>query len=446
VIRKLTNWIGLPLTFALFLINEPAHSNETNMAVERSKNTTLIYFKEGATPEQKDQIVKDAGLNAEKPFMEDYTADSSAADKVDWFIADMSPEKAREYIAEKNYGDVVRVARNAVVYPFDASCDDTTATALPTTGNTANPNITTMGGPLKGTIPNRRVWIIDSGVYTASNRLNIDFDDGAGCTQAGQKCKTAVGHFDRIEDNIGHGTFIAGIIAGKDIGAGSILGMLPGAKIVPIKVFDPTDPHPDDNLDAIQRAVDWVLTDAPHPAVDGDVVNISWGMHVAFDDLIENGTSAYTDFENDLHQLADKGVKIAVAAGNVGGAVADAGGYVELLSPARLGGYQPSSGGGAIVTVSGIDATNKFWPGSFFGNGRRPRFAAPSVNIQSLWITDKQNTCTGTSFAAAHISGALLQSNDFNLTNNGASVDDLDSENDPITICNKNMTGTCDVM
>jgi hypothetical protein len=451
MIRKLASLIGLTLALMCHSTAEHAQADESNDAIERSKKTALIYFRHGAKPEQKEQIINDADLQADPAFVQEFNEEKdtwlAAHDKGGSFVANISPEKARQYLTEKKYTDLAFVVRNTVVSLFSTACDDTTATPLPTMGNTPNQNITKMGGPLQGNT-SRRTWILDSGVFTASNRLNIDTANAAGCTQGGSRCKTAVGHMDRIEDTIGHGTFIAGIIAGKDIGQGSILGMLPGAQIVPVQVFNGN--NRDTNLDAIQRAVDWVLTDAPSPAADGDVVNISWGMHVAYDDLIEDGSSAYSPYESVLHQLADRGVKISVAAGNFDnpGKFADTGGYVELLSPARLGGYTPQANGGAIVTVSGIDNTGNFWftspppSGSFFGNGGRPKFAAPSVDIQSLWITNKQNVCTGTSWAAAHISGALLQSNDVVLADYGESANDVDNENDHVATCNKT-NGVC---
>ena len=298
------------------------------------------------------------------------------------------------------------------------------------------------------------IRIIDSGVDVNADKLTINLGDAALCLTNMSKCKSASADPQRVMDDYGHGTFVAGIIAGKDVGNGGILGMIPGATVVPIKVSDKANPTP--NADTLIKAMKWVTgeTDPSHKAVDGDVVNISLGMLVDWQSIVEDGNT-YTEIETMIRQLAANGVKVSVAAGNLMQTdalgqphpTAVTGGYVELLSPARLGGYRTASGGG-IVTVSGINASDKFWftpsppSGSFFGNGPRPDFAAPSVDVQSLWINNKQNKCTGTSFAAAYVSGALLQSEDIDVIVSTADIMDVDSENDMLVTCKKNTSGT----
>ena len=439
MIRNLTSWTICILAGALLFCTKQAQAEDSQMALERSKTTTLVFLKPGATPDLKDSILNDSNLKIEKEFVEE---------KGDWFVARMSPEEARDYIMEK-YGDAAHIERNSVFYPMSGPCDDNTATALPS-GKDTPAGVVKMGGPLQGTAPNRKVWIIDSGVDVNTDKLTINLGDAALCLTNGINCKSANADPQRVMDDSGHGTFVAGIIAGKDVGNGSILGMVPGATVVPIKVSDKANPTP--NADTLLRAMKWVIgeTDPSHKAVNGDVVNISLGMLVDWENIVED-SNTYTVIETMIRQLAASGVKVSVAAGNLmqTDATAVTGGYVELLSPARLGGYRTASGGG-IVTVSGIDANDKFWftlsppSGSFFGNGPRPDFAAPSVDVQSLWINNKQNKCTGTSFAAAYVSGALLQSEDIDVTTSTVDIMDVDSENDMLVTCKKNTSGTCD--
>jgi subtilisin family serine protease len=108
---------------------------------------------------------------------------------------------------------------------------------------------------------------------------------------------------------------------------------------------------------------------------------------------------------------------------------------VQTISPARAGGYRnPPSGTatGAVVTVSAVKSRKLtggnwrdiFWKFSAYGNGDitpttpprqmgPPDFAAPGVRIRSLWPPSSDNpkgqtnVCSGTSFAAAHVSGLL---------------------------------------
>jgi hypothetical protein len=153
------------------------------------------------------------------------------------------------------------------------------------------------------------------------------------------------------------------------------------------------------------------------------VVNISWGAT-----WNPHPASVWHQIEGKLKEMAGGGVKIAVAAGN--NDVLQGSGYVQTVTPARAGGYRDGSGG-AIVTLSAANShfdqnsgewTDVFWPDSVFGNGEMdssgdfylgpPDFAEPGVDILTLWpatggSAGMVNTCTGTSFAAAVMSGIL---------------------------------------
>jgi hypothetical protein len=112
----------------------------------------------------------------------------------------------------------------------------------------------------------------------------------------------------------------------------------------------------------------------------------------------------------------EKGLKISIAAGNIdtlGGQ-----GYVQAISPARAGAFRSSVTAGVVRTASGINSDDTFWDYSAFGNFNRqadgtqgdgpPDFAEPASDIVSLWPGKELARCSGTSFAAAHLSGLLL--------------------------------------
>jgi hypothetical protein len=267
------------------------------------------------------------------------------------------------------------------------------------------------------------VWIIDSGIAGNfdGDDLKVNRTKSRRCTQMG--CVPAKA----INDGVGHGTMIAGIIGAVDGNGKGMIGVAPGAELVPIKIFGGGKSR----LSAAANALDYVKG----AAVSGEVVNISWGYEVPFD----SSEAVKTGIELKLQQMADKGLKISVAAGNI--ETARQSGYVQTVSPARIGGYVNMATGGAIVTASavhsifnGVKWIDKFWAGSMFGNGEvddkgtpddysdddpqmgPPNFAEPGVEIQSLWPGDSQNPadgktniCSGTSFAAAHLSGILLK-------------------------------------
>ncbi len=395
-------------------------------AVARSMETALVFLKTEVVPYREADFLKDDLLKAE----------GDGKEKSDPFIVNLPPDQAREYLTEK-FGDIIdHVEANPLYYLFPASC--ATPSNLPTQAITP-PGIASMGGPLQGNVPTRKAWVIDSGVYTSSTLLNIDFNDAAVCTAT--NCQSASADHSKVEDDLGHGTFIAGIIAGKNYSGGSIVGMLPGATIVPIKVYSIASPVADPQT--LKNAIQWIKS----RMASGDVVNMSWGAVV---DPANTG-NPYSDVEVAIMKLADNGAKISVAAGNYDAASGQPnwGGFVELITPARIGGYR--SGTGGVVTVSAVDSSKNFWfsksvsPfGSAFGNGIRPDFAAPGVDIESLWLGNKKNKCTGTSFAAAHVSGALLQSNNILLAADGTSSGDVDNDDDQIAVCMKIM-GKCDI-
>ncbi len=139
-------------------------------------------------------------------------------------------------------------------------------------------------------------------------------------------------------------------------------------------------------------------------------------------------TSTERDIETTLHELADKGLRVVVAAGNrdtLGGLS-----YVQAISPARAGGYRSAitvnSIKGVVWTASAIKPSDEFWNFSAFGNFTRtalntagdgpPDFAEPGMDIVSLWPGKELAKCSGTSFAAAHLSGLLLTQEPSKLT------------------------------
>jgi serine protease AprX len=211
-------------------------------------------------------------------------------------------------------------------------------------------------------------------------------------------------------DTYGHGTHLAGIIAGRD-GTGTVTsqtsgefnGVAPDARIVSIKVADAQGRT--DVSQAIS-AIDWVIKNRKKNGLNIRVLNMSFGT---------DGVQAYQldPLAYAAEQAWHKGIVVVVAAGNEGY------GSAQLNNPA----YDPyvlavggSDGKGTATTDDDIVA-----PWSASGDGvRNPDVVAPGQSVVSLRVPNSQLDAaypgartgerffrgTGTSQAAAVVSGA----------------------------------------
>ncbi|WP_165985721.1 type VII secretion-associated serine protease mycosin [Streptomyces sp. YIM 98790] len=188
----------------------------------------------------------------------------------------------------------------------------------------------------------------------------------------------------------GHGTAMAGIIAGRGHGADSgsgIVGVAPEADILPVRVLlEENDPARDEERDAPGNAV----ADGIRWAVDqgADVINLSLG---------DDSPSAHPDAEEDAairHALAE-GVVVVASAGNGG----------ESGDPVSYPAGYPG-----VIAVTAVDRSGarapfstRRWYATVSAPGKDVIIAAPGSRYMQGW---------GTSAAAAFVSGsvALLRS------------------------------------
>lgn len=343
---------------------------------------------------------------------------------------------------QKKLVPAIAVTDDMIVSLMDTGfCDEPD----PMNSATLPPNTTPLGvkrvGGGEGTQQSygRRVWIVDSGLDNGSGFINVDKNLAANCINPGQ-CRSDANLFDkRLRDRIGHGTMIAGIIAARPSGGNndpSLWGVAPNAVVVPVKVFDI---NADSQLSgAPLRALDYILAGAS----PGDIVNLSWGaawlenMNRRRNNLatIMGPIGTRTGLIARLRLLVDtRQIKFVVAAGNTDPAIRPS--WVQYVMPAGSGSYPSAGEGCAICTVSAIrsEQSSGAWRDTFwwdpptgpsdgagasgqFGSNyghRPPDFAEPGVDVLSIWSRDdsgknQMNTCSGTSFAAAHLSGVLL--------------------------------------
>ena len=222
-------------------------------------------------------------------------------------------------------------------------------------------------------------FVIDSGVSNATGDLNFASDPSWH--------RSWISGETPFEDFNGHGTHVAGTIGSLVNGKG-IVGVAPGAQIVSLKVNN-KDGFGDDitTTEAINHAVSVINNNN----LDKSKVVINLSVNGIFSSRLDAA----------IKNAADQGIRFAISAGNNG---KDADGY----SPASAGDHQN------VFTVSAVNS-NYVMP--FWSNWDRidsdddeddVDFAAPGVGILSYHRNGELAYLSGTSMAAAHVSGLLI--------------------------------------
>ncbi|WP_242001849.1 S8 family peptidase [Kribbella steppae] len=206
------------------------------------------------------------------------------------------------------------------------------------------------------TAENVNVYVIDTGIYAAHK----DFGDRASVGT------DTVGDGQNGVDCMGHGSHVAGTIAG------TTYGLAKGAKVFGVRVLDCKGSG---STESVIAGIDWVTKNAKKPAV----ANMSLGGGA--DDALDAAVKA----------SVDSGITYAVAAGNES---SDACGG----SPAK----EPSA-----ITVGATDDQDQ--KASFSNWGSCVDLFAPGVDTLSVGITDPDSTAemSGTSMATPHVAGGI---------------------------------------
>lgn len=177
-------------------------------------------------------------------------------------------------------------------------------------------------------------------------------------------CKNVVDSNSSCMDDNGHGTHVAGTIAGALDGKG-VAGVAPGARLYAVKVLDKDG---NGGLIGIVRAILWAGNNGM------SVANMSLGAPIG------------TVFMRAAVKYATlKGTLIVAAAGNDGKAVD---------CPAC---YSDS------VAVSASDSNDKL--ADFSSRGSDVDFIAPGVNVKSSVLGGGYDSYDGTSMATPHVTG-----------------------------------------
>ncbi len=205
------------------------------------------------------------------------------------------------------------------------------------------------------------VAVIDSGVDATHPDLTGSVLTGTETFVGG----TSDGH----TDTDGHGTGIAGLIAGHGHGPGNsagVLGIAPKAKILPIRTTNDIGSDPA----ATARGLDYAV------AKGATVICIAQGGSVSAEE------------QRAVREALAAGVVIVAAAGN---------------KPLDLFVTYPAAYPG-VVAAAGVDLNGNHADVS--ATGPEVILAAPAVNVMSARPNASYNTGTGTSAATAIIAGA----------------------------------------
>lgn len=206
-------------------------------------------------------------------------------------------------------------------------------------------------------------WVIDTGIQLNHPDLNVDVARSRNFTGSGD-----------AGDLNGHGTHVAGTIGAINNTIG-VIGVAPGAPLVAVRVLDRRGSGTNAGVIA---GVDYVAANGR----PGDVANMSLGG------------GASTALDTAVNNAAAGGVRFVVAAGNEAQ-------FAGNVSPARANGPN-------VFTISSFAQGDNWSSFSNFGNPPVD-FAEPGSAVRSTWIGSSYNTISGTSMAAPHFAGILLQ-------------------------------------
>lgn len=232
--------------------------------------------------------------------------------------------------------------------------------------------------------PSVTVAVLDTGVSLEHPELRdcllpghdfVDIISGAG-----EFIGDFLGADEVPQDEVGHGTHVAGIIAGR--GLNMPAGVVPRCKVLPVRVLGAMrrgNRRVGAGLvDNINSAVKWAVDQGV------DVINMSLGVR---------HTDGGLPHQEVVEYASRRGVTIVAAAGNDG--------QENLYYP---GAFE------SVITVGAVDESDEVAPYSTYGP--QVDLVAPGTDIYSTFLDDGYAFSTGTSHAAPFVAGAaaLLKS------------------------------------
>ncbi len=231
------------------------------------------------------------------------------------------------------------------------------------------------------------VVIIDTGVAYDHEALGGGY--GAGYLVVGGY-DFAEDDSDPYDDAMGHGTVVAGILAGE---SETINGLASGVDLVALRVFDDSGYC---NIQWVEEALQWVLDNLDSFENPITTINLSLGVNLSAEQL-----ASVSILEDELAALNADGIFISVAAGN------------SFTTYASTGLAYPASSP-SVVAAASVDANGSL---SYYSQRDAGVIAAPGRSILSCvpdylgdenGIGDDYARYSGTSMAAPYVAAASV--------------------------------------
>lgn len=215
-----------------------------------------------------------------------------------------------------------------------------------------------------------KVAVIDTGIDAGNQQVKPALG-GGGKTLVGGK---------PTEDEVGHGTKVAGIIAAQPRAGSGFFGLAPKATVIPVKQ---TSDKKAGNAESLADAINYAVS------LKVDVINISQGTDASAARLMK--------LKSAIRNAASQNILIVASAGNDG-----ASGAEKDMYPAAFQEFEN------VLSVAASDRNNERAP--FSQPGAWVDIAAPGVDMVSTVPNGGNCVDQGTSFAAPYAAGtaALL--------------------------------------
>jgi subtilisin len=236
------------------------------------------------------------------------------------------------------------------------------------------------------------VAVLDTGVDLANS--DLDAVSGTNCIKPGAAA----------QDDNGHGTNVAGIIAARNTGSG-VVGVAPGTRVFSVKVLNS---RATGTLSQFLCGINWVAGNAAQLNIG--VANMSIAGPGSDDGNCGNTNG---DAEHKAICAATAaGVSFVVAAGNSGTnfATSAPAAYPEVLTATAMTDTDGLPGAGGPAACARKEADDRY---ASFSNyavsvaAAAHAIAAPGTCVVSSGLGGTTSTYSGTSQAAPHVAGTL---------------------------------------